>query len=315
MTIKKTNLFNAETNEIVKPEDVHTFVDFCGRVPVPPTAIAAVKKAANSSDRPALVLHGFRPASMLPTTHLLGRSSLALANDARVRGSARALRNLQRSMRKKRVFAVGELHARATETARLVALVPQDDDSGAFAITRLPFREDVRPVPPGDVGFADRHQVEAAKRLIAKSTLRCEGHFAQSLPENPLLKYFFDYLESVSLGRPQNKVEDDAKMDVKRMLETVGEEIKAFSLSLPEDEAPVTVPRKRKASPPASKPEPAKEPISDEWKDRYKYDELHSLANDELKAFLKGQGERVAGNKGDLVDRVIRVIEAELFKE
>ncbi|KAL7547793.1 hypothetical protein ACHAWF_011058 [Thalassiosira exigua] len=228
-------------------------------------------------------------------------------------GSGKALFNLKQSMMKKNVFAVGELLLRATATSRMVAMVPTKDESTGFLLIHLPYKEDTREVSHNDIGFADQNSVNAAKRLILKSTLQCDD-FAATLPENPWLRHFFGYLESVSLGRPLGEVEDDAKMDVERMLETAGEEIASFSLSLPEDEKPVKNERKRKA-PTSSMPEFLKESISDEWIDRYKNDEVVDCTANELKAFLKSQGERIAGKKTDLIDRVHRCIQKELFKE
>ena len=108
-------------------------------------------------------------------------------------------------------------------------------------------------------------------------------------------------------------------MNVEAMLKAAGEEISAFSLSLPEDDVPIKAAGKRKApaasSSTAKSTKAAKEPISEIWKRRYKNDEIGSCKNDELKAFLKGQGERVGGKKADLVDRATRVIQTELFNE
>lgn len=313
-TKKRTKRINAETGEAVADEDIHEFADFCGRVSVQRATLAKMKKASNSQDAAGLVVHGFRPLKFLPATRLLSRSSIALANDARVRGSEKALYNLQQSMLKKGVFAVGELLTRATATSRMVALTPKDGGCGGFVVIHLPYREDVREVPPGDVGRADRGAVDAAKDLIAKATLNFPGDFEACLPENPWLEHFFGYLESVSLGRALGEVEDDTRMDAERMLETAREEIESFSISLPEDDVPAKKERKRKEPPAPSKPEFVKEGIGEEWIDMYKNDELDALKNDQLKAFLKGQGERVAGRKSELVDRVIHVIEKEVFK-
>eukprot|EP00581_Thalassiosira_minuscula_P008296 CAMPEP_0183702362 /NCGR_PEP_ID=MMETSP0737-20130205/489_1 /TAXON_ID=385413 /ORGANISM="Thalassiosira miniscula, Strain CCMP1093" /LENGTH=727 /DNA_ID=CAMNT_0025928959 /DNA_START=44 /DNA_END=2227 /DNA_ORIENTATION=- len=317
MTIKKTTRRNLETGEVVMPEDVHHFAEFCGRVSIHPADLSKMKRASNSLDEAGLVIHAFHPMKHLPATNRMTRNSIAYANNTRVKGSEKALYNLKLSMLKKDVFAVGELLTRSTATSKLVAFVPKNDEFGGFYIIQLPYKEDVRKVPQNDIGYADPASVDAAKRLISKATLNFEGDFVSCLPENPWLKHFFGYLESVSLGRPLGKVEDDAKMDVERMLETASEEIESFSLSLPEDDLPVKKERKRKtpSSSSATKTEFVKERISEEWIDGYKNDELDLLKNDELKAFLKSQGERVTGKKSDLVDRVIRVIQKELFKE
>lgn len=312
-TIKKTKRINAETGEVVEDEDVHNFANFCGRVSIQPANLVNMKKASNSQDASSLVVHGFRPMKFLPITNLMSKTTIALANDSRVSGSEKALYNLKLSMIKKDVFAVGEMLTRASTTSKMVALVPKNDGFGGFLITQLPYKEDTRKVLPSDIGFADRNSVDAAKKLISKATLNFD-HFESCLPENPWLKHFFGYLESVSLGRALGEVEDDTKMDVQQMLENAIKEIESFSLSLPEDDQPIKKERKRK-EPPSSKPKFVTERISDEWIDRFKNDELGDLKNDQLKAFLKGQGERVAGKKSDLVDRVIRVIEKELFND
>jgi ATP-dependent DNA helicase 2 subunit 1 len=317
VTTRRTVRIIAESGEEVQPENIHHFADFCGRVSLPPGNVATMKRLSNSLDRAGLVVHGFRPMKFLPTTNLMSRDVLAVANDSRVRGSCRALYNLKRSMKRKGVFAVGELLLRATATSRMVALVPREDDSDWFVVTQLPYREDVRDVPVGDVGSADRDSVDAAQRLIAKCAIRLDGgDFASCLPENPYLKHFFGYLESVSLGRELGRVDDDARMDVHHMTENASEEIESFTRSLPEDEQPVKDERKRKAAPPSSKDRDLKkESIGQEWIDMYKNDEIADLKNNELKAFLKTRGERLSGKKSDLIDRVHRCIEKELFKE
>lgn len=183
MTTTKTIRQNKETNEEVKPEDVHHFVDLCGRVSLPPANIAMVKQASNSLDEAGLVIHGFRPLKLLPTTNLMHRNVLAFANDTRVKGSAKSLYNLKQSMKKKGVFAVGELLVRASATSKMVALVPKNDESGEFFITHLPYREDVRTVAQSDIGFADRKSVDAAKALILRTKLQTRDA-VQWPPEN-----------------------------------------------------------------------------------------------------------------------------------
>ncbi|KAL3817675.1 hypothetical protein ACHAXA_002824 [Cyclostephanos tholiformis] len=315
MTIRRTIRIIAESGEEVPPENIHHFADFCGRVSLPPENVVTMKRLSNSLDKAGLVVHGFRAMKFLNATNLISNAVLAIANDFRVRGSGRALYNLKRSMRKKSVFAVGELLLRATATSRMVALVPRDDDSDWFVITQLPFREDVRDVHDRDIGLADRDSVEAAKRLISKCTLRFDD-FASCLPENPYLKHFFGYLESVSLGNRLGPVDDDTRMDVRSMMKNANEEIKSFSSILPEDEQPVKIGRKRKAPPPSSRDQYLKnESIGQEWIDMYRNGSINDLKNDELKAFLKSQGERLSGNKKDLVERVHRHVERELFKE
>ena len=277
MTIRRTIRIIAESGEEVQPENIHHFADFCGRVSLPPENVATMKRLSNSLDKAGLIVHGFRPMKFLNATNLMSNAVLAMANDFRVRGSGRALYNLKRSMKKKKVFAVGELLLRATATSRMVAMIPKDDDSDWFVITQLPFREDVRDVPDGNIGLADRDSVDAAKKLVSKSTLRFDD-FASCLPENPFLKHFFGYLESVSLGNKLGRVDDDTRMDFQSMMKNSSEEIKSFSSILPEDEQPVKIGRKRKAPPPSSKDRDLKnESIGQEWIDMYKNAEVSSF--------------------------------------
>ena len=161
---------------------------------------------------------------------------------------------------------------RQSATSKMVALVPRNDEGCGFLIIHLPFKEDTRTVNQNEIGFADQESVDAAKQLISKCTLRFED-FAATLPENPWLKHFFGYLESVTLGKNLLQIEDDAKMDVEQMIENACEEIVSFSLSLPDDDQPVKAERKRKAAS-SSKLDFVKESISEEWIDRYKNNEV-----------------------------------------
>lgn len=314
-TKRVTKRIITQSGEEVQKEDIHHFADFSGRVSLQPANIATMKKLSNSLDITGLLIHGFRPLKFLPTTNLMSRTILALANDARVQGSGKALNNLKQSMRKKGVFAVGEMLLRVSATSKMVALVPQDDECGGFYIMQLPFKEDVRTVSKSDIGFANRKSVDAAKDMITKSTLRFDDPLVTCLPPNPLLKHFFGFLESLSLGKPLPEKEDEAKMDEQQMLDSAGEQIQTFAASLPEDEQTSKKGTKRKAPSAASKPEPIKEKISDEWIEMYKNNEIADLKNEKLKAFLKAQGERLGGKKSDLVDRIHRCIEKKVFKE
>ena len=312
-TNRRTKRIVTETGEEVRKEDLHHFADFCGRVSLQPANIATMKQVSNSLDDTGMVIHGFRPLKFLPTTNLMSRTILALSNDARVQGSGKALYNLKRSMIKKGVFAVGELLLRKTASSKLVALVPKNDESGSFFIMQLPFKEDLREVPKQDIGFADRKSVDAAKALISKATLHADN-VKDALPANPFLQHFFGYLESVSLSKPLLKPEDEAKQDVQMMLDNASEEIEDFKTSLPPDDLPIQKAGVKRKAPAASKPKFEKEPISEEWIDMYKNNEIADLKNDKLKEFLKGQGERMGGKKSDLVDRINRCIQKEVFK-
>ena len=230
----------------------------------------------------------------LDLTHLINKSSIAFANDRMVSGSAKAFSSLKDAMERKNVFAVAELHTRVKSVSRMVALIPHRSTNGGLLIVQLPFKEDVREVAKEDIGVADQVAVDAAKSLISKSNVQYEGELSDILPENPWLKHFFGYLESISLGRPLDEVQDDTKIDVEGMLAAARKEIEDFSISLPVDAEPVKKERKRKAAA-VSKPaadDSVMEDIDEEWIEMYKNDEISDKTAPELKAFLKSRGER-----------------------
>uniref|UniRef100_A0A6U3Y072 SAP domain-containing protein n=1 Tax=Skeletonema marinoi TaxID=267567 RepID=A0A6U3Y072_9STRA len=317
-TAKRSSIIDKENGGVVEKKDLHYFAEFCGgRVTLHPDDIAKLKDLSRSNMAGCVVLLGFKPMASLDVTFPLSKNSIAFANDSIVAGSNKAFYNLKDAMERKNVYAVAELHTRAKSVSRMVALVPHRSSNGGLLIMPLPFKEDVREVAKEDIGFADQEAVDAAKNLISKSTVNHEGNFSEMLPENPWLKHFFGYLESISLGRELDEVEDETKMDVEGLLAVARQQIEDFSISLPIDPEPVKKERKRKADAVSktSKGDTPMEDIDEEWIDLYKNDEISGKTAPELKAFLKSRGERVGGKKGELVDRVNRVIYDHIFSK
>jgi hypothetical protein len=251
-------------------------------------------------------------------------------------------------MLKKGVYAVGEFVHRKTYSARLVALVPQQDSSGGFQIIPLPFKEELRSIQPDDIVTADNAVVEAANAMVSKCVIKTNGEpFSSILPENPYLGYFFNFLESVSLGGKLLKPEDEACMNEEMMLANVQKEMEDFTLSLPQDEAPQSD-RKRKqpaASTKKNNVNVGTDPlIHREWMEMYRNDEIADCTATELKEFLRSIGERsvlnmvyqvisyskysiniifltlkfnhrITGKKADLIDRIERAIQKQLVRK
>lgn len=317
-TARRTSMIDKENGNVVEKKDLHYYAEFCGgRVTLHPDDIATLKDLSRSNLAGCVALLGFRPMESLDITCPLSKNSIAFANDSMVAGSNKAFYNLKSAMERKNVYAVAELHTRAKSVSRMVALVPHRSSNGGLLIMQLPFKEDLREVAKEDIGFADQDAVDAAKNLISTSTVNHEGNFSEMLPENPWLKHFFGYLESVSLGRELDEVEDETKMDVEGLLSVARQQIEDFSISLPIDPEPVKKERKRKADA-VSKPSKADthmEDIDEEWIDLYKNDEISGKTAPELKAFLKSRRERVGGKKGELVDRVNRIIYNHIFSQ
>ena len=258
-----------------------------------------MKSLCNSSDKPSLILFGFKKMHTLSTTNLIDKPLLAFGNDELVKGSRKALFNLKQSMLRKDVYAVGELLVRKTFPSRMVALIPQNDSYGGFQIIRLPFKEELRTVSPDDVSVADRNVVDAATAMVSKSVITTDNQFSSILPENPYLSYFFNFLESISLGGKLIKPDDDARMNEDMMLASARREMEEFALSLPEDEVtktdrkrkqPVGVTNKRNVNVPSGSDEDII--IPREWIEMYRNDEIEDCTANELKEFLRSIGER-----------------------
>lgn len=297
-TRKETRVIESDTGTEVSPSRIHTFSEFCGgHVTLKKDDVSAMKSLCNSESKPSLILFGFKKLHTLSKTDLLSKPLLAYGNDDMVQGSRKALFNLKQSMLKKGVYAVGEFLVRKISPARLVAFVPQQDSYGGFQIIPLPFKNELRSISSDDVVSADKSVVDAADDMVSKSVIRTEEHFSEILPQNPYLGYFFNFLESVSLGGVLIKPDDEARMNETMMLESAQKEMEEFTLSLPEDEAP-KYERKRKQPATITKKYNVNVPsVSDEvliprmWMEMYRNDEIADCTAIELKEFLRSIGE------------------------
>ena len=258
-----------------------------------------MKALCNSNDKPSLILFGFKKMHTLSNTNLIGKPLVAFGNDSIVQGSMKALYNLKQSMLKKNVYALGEFLVRKSSPSRMVAMIPQQDSFGGFSIIPLPYKEEVRSVASGDIVMADVSAVKTATAMVSKSVIKSDEQFASILPENPYLDYFFNFLESVSLGGKLIKPEDGAHMNEEMMLETARKEMEEFALSLPEDEV-VKNDRKRKQPTNTTKKynvnvpsESLDDVIPQKWIEMYRNDEIADCTANELKDFLRSIGERL----------------------
>jgi len=105
----------------------------------------------------------------------------------------------------------------------------------------------MRSIPNNDDNHtASKEAVIAAMNLIKNQNI--DGFELGDSFENPSLKAFWNYIESVSLGTPllnNKKNYECTEMNAEAILQSAGEQIKALKLALPEDEI-VVKQRKRK---------------------------------------------------------------------
>jgi len=258
------------------------------------------------------------------------------------------------SMIRKGVYGVGELLKRVNYTSRLVAIIPQKEErmvvsnaneiisnaSGndrteqvtppGFIITPLPFEDDVRTIPPPsrDCIMCENDEWlplrRAAKDLIKRQEM--EGIEWGYSFDNPSLRRFWGYLESVALGggglfhstiADNDNGEDDFGNEIgiseSMVLEHAGEQIEAFLNALPQDDeyngnkVAVGGSMKRKL---LDKWLGDDGDITD-WISLYKSGEMAACCrNDDLKGYLRRFGLKISGNKVELLERVSNHIES-----
>ncbi len=292
--------------------------------------VATIKKECNCNpDSASLVLFGFKP---LPSTFeaincfkLTEKSYFAYPNDFMVKGSKTAFATLHASMVRKNVMAIGELLLRVTASSKLVAIIPQkeervvedvgDDEEiysqacpAGFLIIPLAFHENMRALPKRHNHTPDRNMVDAAKDLIRHQNIEDSIEIGQSF-ENPVLRRFWNYIESVALGTALQEdfaEDDDTMMNVDDILAVAGDKIYGFKNTIPqdfEDEVENKLPRKRKAA------DEFPDDTGIDWIHEYKSDTLHELTVAQLKIYLKANGVGVSGKKNDLIEKVKSHIE------
>jgi hypothetical protein len=110
-------------------------------------------------------------------------------------------------------------------------------------------------------------------------------------------------MESIALETTLPPVEQSFEISDDAIRKRAGQQIDSFLESLPEDIVVKKEGRKRKREPDES---------GCDWLSLYTNTELSSCKMAELKAYLKSTGEKVGGNKAELVYRVTASIEARL---
>ena len=215
-------------------------------------------------------------------------------------------------MLQKNVMGIGELLLRVTAVSRLVAIIPQKEEGfeeedlysqfapPGFLLIPLAFEDDIRVLPRKHDFTPEKCMVDAAVDLIRHQNIEESIEIGQSF-ENPVLKTFWNYIESVALGTPleEGPTEDnDTKMNVEGILAFAGDKIETFRDMIPEDVVEKKLQRKRKPV------ESIPDDTGIDWDCEYEMDTFNELKVDELKAYLRSHGEKVGGRKGELIERI-----------
>ena len=320
-TKRATQVLSKESGEIISKDRIRTFVDFGGeRISIAKEEVAQIKRNSNGNpDTACLILLGFKPRSAMSRVHqfpLIDRTLFAYPNDDLVKGSRAAFATLHASMSRKNVLGIGELLQRVTATSRLVAIIPQEEvlfEDGeqekppGFLLIPMAYEDDIRAIPENGDHDADPDLVSAAEGIMQMLNLDENIIIGESF-ENPVLKTFWNYIESVALGTPlveNDADEDDTQWDEAMIISRCGNQINTFKQLLPEDEA-VVKERKRKTV--AVKADET----GIDWFREYHENSLEELTVEILKAYLRSQGERTGGRKSDLIDRINDHVQARI---
>lgn len=322
MTNKTTQIFATETGEeIVDEKRIQHFYELAGKhIYINPEDMKRVRRKSNINPDYGtyLILLGFKAKSSL-INHIwqefLEKPIFAYPNNDLVIGSRSAFSYLHASMVRKKVIGIGELLLRITSSSRLVAIIPQEEvveeqnydgialprqiTPPGFILIPLPYKDDIRPVSKYNARTVDEDMIDIAMDLVRNQNIEDGVEIGHSF-ENPMLRNFLNYIESVALGTPLqlDQDDDDTKMNVDGILLSAGTQIEAFLNYLPKD-IDIKVERKRK-TPQYLRPDETE--IN--WIEAYQTDDIPNFNVNDLKSYLRSVGLKMTGRKADLVDRV-----------
>jgi len=324
-TNRVTEILSTETGELISRDRIRHHIEFGNeRIYFTKDEIDRIKLGSNANSiEPCLNLFGFKPApsmSSIVECPLLNRSMFAYPDEAIVKGNRVAFASLHSSMVRKRVMGIGKLLYKTNGTTRFVAIIPQEEslfENGeqirppGFIIIPLAFEDDIRAIPDSEgIVLADMDLVETAENMIRHLNLDRQIVIGESF-ENPALKIFWNYIESVALGTPLSEKlldDDDTSWDVKNILSACGQHIDKFKKLLPENEHAVAE-KKRKSFQSDS------EVVDIDWITEFNQNTLDTLSVNQLKLYLRSKGEPTAGRKSDLIAKIKRHISAVIGDE
>ncbi|KAL7561765.1 hypothetical protein ACA910_013305 [Epithemia clementina (nom. ined.)] len=254
-----------------------------------------------------------------------------------------AIACLHQAMQDENVVAVGELLTRVTSTSRLVALWPlpprpsrkddEDESDGApphgvewpaasFLASPLPFADEVRSAKAHEEHDSTAaasgldELVDAFSGLVQKQTLR-DAEIGESFQNAHLVQYW-EYVEKLAHQESLDKKQEDEEkrdyegtvVDNEEILRIAKAEIEKLENLLPAEHPPATS-RKGSTSQKKRKKDLPDDDSGLDWMDLFRSKEIDTASVAQLKSKLKSLGERVAGKKADLVERVANHLQKE----
>jgi ATP-dependent DNA helicase 2 subunit 1 len=165
---------------------------------------AELQQIKRTAAEPGLELFGFKPRSALKFHHNIKHSAFLFPNEAVVRGGTKAFAALVEQMAALDRVAIGALAPRANAAARLVALLPQREESDehgnpllpcGLCVIPLPFADDIRrlELPPMPTPSSE---LRSAMKAVVKTVELNDISLA-----DPALQKTYVNLQAIALER------------------------------------------------------------------------------------------------------------------
>jgi len=198
--------------------------------------VEEMKEMVNLRDK-GLYLLGFKPtAEAVKMHHQVAKSTFIRPSEDMVGGSSSIFMALLERCLARNVVPICHCVPRAGTCGAIVALLPKeekrDDDNdqiqaAGFSMIELPFADDIRKVEVEPTMAPSDEQLQAAKKLVSKLTIK---KFSPELIESPELAKFQNTLEAIALEKGAvDEIEDLTQPDTAGIDKRAGNEINQFN--------------------------------------------------------------------------------------
>ena len=210
----KTMLIDQSTGAVLDAADstasVTTYIDINGeRVPFSKEDMITVKTLPELSLEPSVRVLYFAPASALVPELNYTTATFLYPNNTSTKGSTDVFTALLQKMVTSNLIAVGLFMRNKSSMPRYVAIAPQSDGEvyTGLSLIVLPFAQEIRNVPAGNIFVPDDDMVAAAEEVI--TALQFEDDFSHTQLENPAIQHFYGVLQAVALQQEQSEWSPD----------------------------------------------------------------------------------------------------------
>ena len=198
--------------------------------------VEEMKEMVNLRDK-GLYLLGFKPASEAVKMHQqVAKATFIRPSEDMVGGSSDIFKALLDRCIARNVVPICHCVPRAGTCGTIVALLPKEErrdadndqlQAAGFSMIQLPFADDIRKVEVEPTLAPSDEQLQAAKKLVHKLTIK---KFSPELIESPELAKFQNTLEAIALEKGAvEEIEDLTQPDTAGIDKRAGSEINHFN--------------------------------------------------------------------------------------